>query len=770
MKLNLPVVILNRTVLLPSHELKLEFSDPMSKSIIDESEFFHNNKVFVVTKTNEDNTINIKTLPNIGTICEVSRKLELPDGRTRVILKGIIRARVINYLNPNNFIIESIVETVNPKSQDEGTKEVIIKKLFNEIEKYTETVPYVSNSLIALIQDLKDLDVITDIIENHLPLEFDRLFSYLEEEDSIKRSEMILEDIYKEEQLYDIEENIDKRLKKELDKDEKDYFLKEKIKLLKSELGEKSKKDEEIDSLRLKVNSLNISKEIKEKILSEIDRYEDMPSSSPEINLVKNYIDYMLKLPWGIETKDIDDLNLVKENLDKSHFGMEEVKTRIIEYLAVKKQAKDVDSPIICLVGPPGVGKTSLSYAIANSMGRNFTKISVGGMDDYSYIKGHTRAYIGATPGKIIDGIKRAKSSNPVFLIDEVDKMQSGYKGDPGSALLEVLDATQNKYFKDNYIEEEYDLSKVLFILTANDINMIPRTLKDRLEIINISGYTNLEKLEIAKNYIIPKVCLRHGIHNFKISDEDILNIIKYYTRESGLRELYRIISKIARRIVTDKYLYNKRLNLTIKDFEKYLGKKHYLIEKIYDEVGVVNGLAYTGIGGDTIPIESNYYKGSGNLIVTGSLEETMIDSAKIALSFIKSNYKLFNINYDLFSNDIHINIPNMKIKKEGASAGVAITTSLISSLTNLKIKNNIAMTGEITLRGNILRVGGIKEKIIGAYLNNINTVFIPYSNANDLIDIPSEIREKINIIYVKKYEDIYEYLIAINNIEESVI
>ena len=760
MKLNLPVIILNKTVLLPSFELKLEFEDTLSKSILDESEFFHNNKVFVVTKVSDDNTLEIKDLPRIGTICEITRKLELPNGTTRVILKGIIRGRVINYLNPNPFIIETIVESINPKKIDNNTKDAIIKKLFNEIEKYTETVPYVSNSLLALIQDLKDLDVITDIVINHMNLDYNRQFIYLSEVDCIKRSEMILEDIYKEEQLYDIEDSIDKKIKKQLDKGEKDYYLKEKIKLLKDELGETKVKDEEIESLKRKVNNLKVSSNIKDKLINEIDRYEDLSPASPEISIIKNYIDYMLKLPWGIETADIEDLNEIKNNLDKTHFGLDEVKTRIIEYLAVRKQSKNVESPIICLVGPPGVGKTSLAYSIASSMGRKFTKISVGGVDDYSYIKGHTRAYIGATPGKIIDGIMRAKSSNPVFLIDEVDKMQTGYKGDPSSALLEVLDATQNKYFKDNYIEEEYDLSQVFFILTANDLSTIPSTLKDRLEIINITGYTDLEKLSITKNYIIPRVCESHGINNFKISDEDILDIIRFYTHESGLRELNRVIAKIARKVVTDKYLNNKRLTLTIKDIEKYLGKRKYEKENISDEVGVVNGLAYTSTGGDIIPIESSFFKGNSNLIITGSIGDVMLDSAKIALSYIKANYKLFNIDYSLFDNDIHINIPNISIKKDGPSAGVTITTSLISSLTNLKVKSNIAMTGEITLRGNIIKVGGLKEKIIGAYINNIDTIFIPLSNLSDLDSIPEEIKERITFIPVKNYKEIYEKLI----------
>jgi len=504
---------------------------------------------------------------------------------------------------------------------------------------------------------------------------------------------------------------------------------------------------------------LNASAFIKNKILYEIDRYENISNISPEISIVRNYIEFMLSLPWGIYTDEEKDLNLIKSNLDKNHFGLEEVKLRIIEYLAVKKESKNINSPIICLVGPPGVGKTTLASSIAESIGMNFVKISLGGVDDEAIIKGHVRTYLGAVPGKIIDGIKRAKSSNPVFLIDEIDKMSSTYKGDPASALLEVLDSTQNKFFKDNYLEEEFDLSKTLFIATANDINKIPVALKDRLEIINISGYTELEKIEIAKKYLIPIICKSHSIKNIKISDKDLLNIIRFYTKESGLRELDRMLSKIVRKIVTDKVIDNKKLDLNVKDLENYLGKKVYENQEMVSEVGSVNALAYTNSGGDIIPIESNYFDGKGDIVLTGSLGDVMLESAKIALSYIKSNYKLFNIDKDIFKSDIHINVPNIAVKKEGPSAGVAITTSLISSLSNLEVSNKVAMTGEITLRGNILKVGGIKEKIIGAYINNVDTVFIPHSNLIDIEDIPKEIKDKITFIPVKKYEEIYNYL-----------
>ena len=759
MKFNLPVIVLKGTILLPEAEMKLEYEDDINKNILEESELFHDNNILIVTANDMEQTIRTDDLPKIGTIAHIHKKLELPNGKIRIFLKGIRRAGVIEYLNFNENSIESIVTYLRYPNINKDTNRGILRKLNMELENYINKVPYMSNSLLSLISDTEDLNKITDIIVNYLPVKNDKKLRYLFEINPSKRAEMILEDMYKEEQLFNIEQNIDTKVRKELDDDEKNFYLKEKIRVLQSELGEVSSKEIEVKNIKDKLDGLNINEEVKSKILYELNRYEEMSNLSPEISIVKNYIDYMMNLPWNKNTKDEEDFELIRQKLDKSHFNLVKVKERIIEYLAVKKYSNNVSSPIICLVGPPGVGKTTLAKAIASSMHRNFTKISLGGVDDEAIIKGHTRTYLGATPGKIIDGMRRAKSSNPVFLIDEIDKMSNKYKGDPASALLEVLDSNQNKHFKDNYIEEEYDLSNVLFITTANNIDSISNELKDRLEIINVDGYTELEKVKIAKEYLIPKICESHGIKNIKISEDKLLEIIIYYTKESGVRELERLISKIVRKIITDKVMNNRKISLTISNVESYLGKRVYELERLNDEVGIVNSLVYTNYGGDVTSIESSHYEGNGKIILTGSLGDVMLESAKIALSYIKANNKLFNINYKLFNNDIHINIPNISIKKDGPSAGVAITTSLISDLTNLKIKNNIAFTGEMTLRGNILKVGGLKEKIIGAYMNNIDMVFIPFSNINDLDDIPEEIKNKITFIPVKNYAEVYEYL-----------
>ena len=760
MDLNLPVITLSNIVLMPQDEIKLEFSDEVAKGIVDESQLFHDNNILVVANLSLDENILISSLPKIGTLAKIIKKIELPNGKVRITLKGIKRAHVLEYVCPNPDVIESIVRVLHEKKVPDELNEATLKKIYQELDLYIKNVPYMSNSIISLISETDDISKITDIIVSSMPIENEKKILYLLESDVLKRVQMILEDMYREQQLYNIENEIDIKVKKEIDNEQKNLYLKEKIKQMKDEIGESSLREEEVSKLKKRLDNLDCTDIIRNKILYEINRYENMSSMSPEFNMVRNYIEFMLELPWSFKTKDIDDISKIKENLDRDHYGLSDVKERIVEYLALKKKSNNVDSPIICLVGPPGVGKTSIASKIAEAMGRNFVKISVGGIDDEAIIRGHIRTYIGALPGRIIDGIKRAKSSNPVFLIDEIDKISSSYKGDPNSALLEVLDKNQNSHFKDNYIEEEYDLSDVFFITTANDIYSIPKTLRDRLEIINITGYTEIDKISIAKDYMIPKICKSNNINKIKMNDDTLIEIIRYYTKESGLRELYRCLSKIVRKIITDNVIYNKKMVSSVTSVSKYLGKRKYEDINYNNEVGIINALSVNNSVGSVIKVETNYYKGSGKLIVTGSLGEVLNQSITIALSYIKANYKLFGINDDIFNSDIHVNVPNISTKKEGPCAGVAIATSIISALSGKKVRNNIAFTGEITLRGNIIRVGSLKEKIIGAYINGIDTIFIPSGNISELDEIPSEIKEKIKFISVDNYIDIYNEIL----------
>ena len=568
-----------------------------------------------------------------------------------------------------------------------------------------------------------------------------------------------------EEEIMELDKKIDVKLKKVLDDSQKEFILREKIKLIREELGDVNSKENDALMLKEKVDKLDCKDSIKNKIYNEIKKYELMNSNSPEVGVVRNYIDLMLSLPWNNKDKENDDLKVAREILDRTHYGLKKIKDRIIEYLAVKKLSNNETSPIICLVGPPGVGKTTLAKSIAEATNRKFVKISVGGVSDEAMIMGHRRTYIGSNPGKIITAIKKAKVNNPVFLIDEVDKMTRDLKGDPASALLEVLDKEQNKTFVDSYVEEEFDLSNVMFILTANYIENIPIELRDRLEIIELSSYTDFEKLDIAKDYLIKKNLEECGLTNTSISfsDNSLLSIIRNYTREAGVRELDRTIASILRKIATNivegsskkKYIINEK-NIT-----NYLGAYKYNDNLVLENsIGTFNALAFTSFGGETLKVEVTYYKGDGKIILTGQLGDVMRESCEIALSYIKANCNSFGIDYEELSNsNIHIHALDGAVKKDGPSAGIAITTAIISAFKKKKVANNIGATGEISLNGNILPIGGLKEKSIGAKKGNIDTIIIPAANKKDLEEIEDEIKNGINYIEVSNYMDAYKIL-----------
>ncbi len=761
-KYNLPVILLKGIVLLPQNTLKLEFDNKnIDNNVIDMALLFHNGYILVVSEYSSSN------IPKIGILSKIENNIKLPNGNIRVDIKGLRRVRTLEFLNPNKIKepLESIVSEIELKKID--NEEIIINKLMKEIKSYIKNIPYISNSIISLIDNEKSLDRFTDIVVPTLISSKDRILEYLNNSDPLKRSEMLLQDIYQEKEIFKIERNLDMRVKKEMDDTQKEFLLREKMKIIKEELGDTLNKENEIDNLRKKIDELNCPPKVKERLSLELKRYETSISTSPETSIIRDYIEWLLALPWNNFTDDNNDLKQVRKFLDESHYGLEEVKQRVIEYLAVKQMSKDANSPIICLVGPPGVGKTSLAFSIARAINRNFVKITVGGIRDEAEIIGHRKTYIGASPGRIISSMKKAKSSNPLFLIDEIDKMSSDYKGDPTSSLLSVLDPEQNKYFSDNYIEEEFDLSNVLFVLTANYIENIPEALKDRLEIIDISGYTEFEKLDIATKHLLPKIIAKNGLRAdfITIKEEVILKIIRNYTKEAGVRELERQLDKIIRKVVTQILVNNikiNKINIDEKVLEKYLGKEKYKYNlKTKSQVGVVNGLAYTVYGGDILPIEVNYFKGKGELILTGSLGSVMKESASIALSYLKSNYQKYNINYDkLIDNDIHIHVPEGAIKKDGPSAGIALTLAILSAVTNKKIASDLALTGEITLRGNVLAIGGLKEKAIGALRSGIKTIIIPSDNEKDLLELPKEVKEKIDFIKVKNFKEVYKVFI----------
>lgn len=759
----LVVLIVNDIVIFPNSEVRIEFDNNYDKKMVEIVDKIEDNLMLIVNPIEESN-LDITTCPKYGVLGRIKLKMNVPNGKTRIVIEGLGRVEISSYEEEGKFFKANYKIIEYDEDNEDYTS--YYKLLVKSLEKYISKVPYMGNAILSQLSAIDNLSDLCDLIVNYLPLSYKEKKKFITTIEPIERAKYLIEDMNRDMKFAELEQKIESEVEKELSDSQKEYYLREKIRLMQEELGDVNSKDSEVEKYYKKLAKLKCSKKIKDKIKREIDRYNNLNSNSPELGMIREYIEWMISLPWNIYTKDTQNLSKVKETLDQSHFALEDVKERILEYLAVKENTNNLRSPILCLVGPPGVGKTSLALSIAKSLNRKTAKISVGGINDEAEIVGHRRTYIGAIPGRIIQGIRKAGTSNPVFIIDEIDKMTKDIKGDPASALLEVLDPEQNDKFFDHYIEEDYDLSQVMFIATANYIEQIPYELRDRLEIIDISSYTEYEKLDIAKNNLIPKEIEEHGLTTLQvqISDDAIMHLIRNYTKEAGVRELQRMIASLLRKIVKNLLLNESELfyHIDKNEIEKYLGKTKYSFTEKLDEsqVGVVNGMAYTIFGGDILPIEANLFKGKGNLVLTGSLGDVMQESCHIALDYIKSNMNLFKIDAKLFEeNDIHIHVPEGAVNKDGPSAGVTITTTLISLFTNKKVNSDIAMTGEITLRGRVLPIGGLKEKIIGAHRANIKKVFIPKENERDLDEIPENIKSDIKFIVVKNYLDIYKEL-----------
>ncbi len=756
------VLIINDMVIFPNNEVRIEYDNFYDKQMIDIVDRIEDNLMLIVNPIDENN-INVTSFPKYGVLGRLKLKMSVPNGKTRIVIEGIERVEISSFEEDGNFYRAnySNVEII----ENEDTKNYF-NILIKSLENYIAKVPYMGNAIMSQLNEIDGLSDLCDLIVSFLPLKYEDKKKYVTTISAIERCKFLIADMNRDLKFVALEQKIEAEVEKEINDTQKEYFLREKINLMQKEIGDEKSKDTEVERLFKKVNRLKCSAKIKEKIKREIDRYDSLNSNSPELGMIRDYLDWMVNLPWNNYTKDTEDLVKVKSILDSSHYALEEAKDRILEYLAVKQNTNNLRSPIICLVGPPGVGKTSLALSIAKSLNRKTAKISVGGINDEAEIVGHRRTYIGANPGRIIQGIRKAGTTNPVFIIDEIDKMTKDIKGDPASSLLEVLDPEQNNKFSDHYIEEEFDLSKVMFIATANYVEQIPYELRDRLEIINISSYTEYEKLDIAKKHLIPVELEEHGLTSLQVQIDDgaIMTLIRNYTKEAGVRELGRIIATLFRKIVKKLLLNKDEMFYKIDDkmIEDLLGKKKYFymetLEK--DEVGVVNGMAYTVFGGDILPIEATLFKGKGNLTLTGSLGEVMQESCHIALDYVKANMDEFKIDNKVFEeNDIHIHVPEGAVNKDGPSAGVTITTTLISLFTNRKVDKTVAMTGEITLRGRVLGIGGLKEKVIGAHRAGIKKVFIPLENEKDLDEIPKEIKKDIKFITVNNYFEIYDYL-----------
>ena len=758
---NLPILFLHDLILFPYNELRVEFNLERDKKIIELSESIHDGNILLVNNMDFlEESPNLRELPKIAILAKIKSKLVLPNKNIRLVLVGIDRVEVLNYFEDDNKIVEAFIIPTKDYDYNELEATALKRVLFKNLEEFIEISPNMSNNVLGRINGLNNLGRISDIIISELPLSYNDKFKYIEISNSMYRTKLLIEDLHKEIETVKLENSIESKLRDRLDEEQKNYILKEKIKLIKEEIGELDIKEGDIKKLKDKINKMDAPSYIKDRLNEEISRYELMPATSAEIGIIRNYIDWLINLPWNTSTTDNKDIKDIKNKLDESHYGLSKIKNRILEYIASKSKSDDLNSPIICLVGPSGVGKTTLAKSIANVLDRKFVKVSVGSIVDDAEIMGHRKTYIGAYPGKIIQGIRKCGVNNPVFLIDEIDKITKDYRKDVSTTLLDILDKEQNSMFIDNYIEEKFDLSKVMFILTANNVNTIPEALKDRLEIIELSSYTEYEKIEIARNYLVPKMLSSYKMENISISKDAIKTIINYYTKESGVRELERILESLVRKIIVEDE-FNKRSVYFIDNdnITTYLGNYKYNVDDSLENntSGVVNTLAYTPYGGMVLKTSAIYFKGKGNINITGSIGEVMKESVEIALSYIKSNCDNYGINSDILdNNDIHIHFESGSIPKDGPSAGITILTTLISLFLDKPVPNDISMTGEITLRGKILPVGGLKEKLIAAKRCGINTVFIPKDNSNDIEEIDDIIKEGLEIIFVSDYEEIY--------------
>ena len=760
--IGLPAIAVRGIIPIPNNEFRIEIGREISLKALEACEKKYNNEVILLIQKNPLVTdVTKDDVQDIAVKAKLTLKLKLPNGNYKVKFNIISRVVVDEFIQSKPYFMVSTTDY--PSVYVDGAEEsALIRSVVTELSQNANKILNNPEEVLRNVQSGISSEQICDIVAFHLKSNSSTSkYRYLEEASLAKRLEFILEDIAREKQIDDIENKINQDVKKSIDESQKEYYLREKMKAIQTELGDKARQDEEIEEMRKAIMDAHMPKKIEEKALKELQRYQNTSYQMAESGIIKSYLDFIIALPWVNETKDEEDITKVKAALDKHHYGLEKVKERILEYLSVKIMTNRNPQTIICLVGPPGVGKTSLARSIAEALGRKFIKQSLGGISDESEIRGHRRTYIGALPGRILKGMKDVGTINPVFLLDEIDKMTSNMRGDPASAMLEVLDPEQNAHFSDNYLEEEYDLSQVMFITTANDLSGIPGPLRDRMEIIELSSYTEFEKFNIATEHLLGLQLEAHGLkpEMLTITNEAIYKIIQGYTREAGVRELNRMIGTICRKSVKEILVEKKEhVNVDVDNLDKYLGKVRFFNNENRNEnqVGIVTGLAWTQFGGDTLDIEVTYYPGKGGLILTGKLGDVMKESATAALSFVKAHASEFGIDSKMFSeNDIHIHVPEGATPKDGPSAGVTMTTAIVSALTGRKVDSHLGMTGEVTLRGAVLPIGGLKEKAIAAHRSGITTILIPSENERDIDEIPDEVKEHLNIIPVKNVMDV---------------
>ena len=750
--ITVPLVATRGIVLFPDQDVMIEVARKKSVNAVNEAGTSYNGMVFVVCQKDirvenptEDSLYTVGTLAKI----KIVRKKE---GFYRVTFSGSKRARIVKLMDSPSMM-QAEIETLEDVSGDQMEEMALARRIVSEFDNFTVSFP---QDIISKLSSGVSAAALTNQFAQYYAMDTATRQKLLETLSVNERLYMIIEELEKQQQLNRIEASINEKVKERINDGQKEYFLREKLKAIKEELGDVSSVSDDTTELREQIENNPYPEFVKQKALEELHKYEMLPPGSGEASVSRNYLDWLLKVPWWQETEDNDDLKAVRKVLDEDHYGLEKVKDRIMEYLAVKEMTGTLNSPILCLVGPPGVGKTSLAKSIARALDRKFVKMSLGGVRDEAEIRGHRRTYLGALPGRIIQGMKKAGVVNPVFLIDEIDKMGADYKGDPSDALLEVLDPEQNALFSDHYLEEAYDLSKVMFVATANYLENIPAPLQDRLEIIELPSYTEIDKLTIAKEHLIPKQLKMNGLKKtqFHIKDDEILYLIRHYTREAGVRQLERVIGSLCRKTVLSILNDGKKsVTVTKKWINEKLGKEifEYGSKEKKDQIGVVTGLAYTSFGGDVLSIEVNSFEGKGNLVLTGKLGDVMKESAEIALDYVKAHASEFGIDPKYFEkHDIHIHVPEGAVPKDGPSAGVTLTTALVSALSNTPVHASLAMTGEVTLRGNVLPIGGLREKSLAAHRVGIQKILIPKKNVRDLDEVPQAVKDTITFVPVE--------------------
>lgn len=760
-----PLVPLRGLWAYPNTILNFDCARPISKKAIEDANI-RNTDVFLVNQKNVfDENPKADGLYDFGMVVSIKESFNLPNGDIRVYVQAKAIAKIEEVRIGEGFYRASVTEYeyIEENEKDSKKKQALRKLLIEDFKTYVELDGNTFDESVFSISEVTNLHRLADIIIYHLDLRADEYYELLAELDCEKRLTLLHQILMKEIDLKNLSIEIDQEVQENINQSQKEYYLREKIDVIKKELNETTGEfDNETDQLREKIKKLKIDKDSKESLLKDLSRLETIPEMSPDYGVISSYLDFTVNLPWSKKTKDLLDIKRAEKVLNEDHYGLDEVKERILESIAVRIKNKNNQGSVICLVGPPGVGKTSIAKSIARALDRKFVSMRLGGVTDESEIRGHRRTYVGAMAGRLMNNINRCGVKNPVFLLDEIDKLGSDFRGDPSSALLEVLDSEQNDKFIDRYLDIPFDLSDVFFITTANDPNEIPDPLYDRLEIIEISGYTMNEKLNIGKKYLIKKELEKNGLNEdeLTISDPVLEHIIKNYTREAGVRELERLIDKICRRAVKEILEGKDRVRVTMTNYSKYLGRERFLDDHISreDKVGVVNGLAWTSVGGTMLTIEANVMDGKGSVEFTGSLGDVMKESGQAAMTYIRSNAKELGIRGKFYDNkDIHVHIPEGATPKDGPSAGITMTTAMVSSLTGKKVRNNIAMTGEVTITGAVLPIGGLKEKALAAYSYGIRDVIIPEKNKKDTEDIPKEIRDKINFIEVSNVSEVLD-------------